>query len=118
MDEFTKVEIERINYLYGNDFKGELTAIDVKLIARFEYARAKEDIESDINRKEHKEDIENNLEAMRSIKEQAIANLESIQKYALSRLESLEKRERPTIEDAQKNELKIDNAPAVLHHGI
>ena len=118
MEDFLKSEIERINYLYGNDFKGDITPDDVKLISRFEYARAKEDIESEKDREEHKENIKNNLETMHSIKERAFSELDAIHDYAFSRLERLEKRERPTIEDAQKNELKIDNAPAVLHHGI
>ena len=118
MEEFLKSEIERINYLYGNDFKGDITPDDVKLIARFEYQKAKNEIEYKIENDKILEKAENNVKGAQSVFEKAISNMEELHARALGRMDRLEKRERPTIEDAQKNELKIDNAPAVLHHGI
>lgn len=40
MEQFTNEELERINQLYGNDFKG-ITADDASLIARWERDRAR-----------------------------------------------------------------------------
>lgn len=117
MDEFTKTELMRIDYLYGNDFKGDITTDDVKLISRFEYARAREDIESEMDREKQKEEISENLKSSENITNTAIENLNSILSYAMERLERLEKRERPTIEDAQKDEFNVVQRSAVTHDG-
>ena len=44
MDEFTNDEKHRIDVLYGEDFKGEISPDDVKLIQRFEAYKAKHDV--------------------------------------------------------------------------
>ena len=43
MDEFTNEEKHRIDVLYGEDFKGEISIDDVKLIQRYEAYKAKHD---------------------------------------------------------------------------
>lgn len=42
MDEFTNEEKHKIDVLYGNDFKGEMTIDDVKLIQRYEAYKAQQ----------------------------------------------------------------------------
>ena len=117
MDDFTKAERARIDYLYGNDFSGDITQEDIKLISRFEYARAYEDIQSDMKREQTANDSKRDIEIAQSLLEQALSNMQEQQARAIARLDALEKRERPTIEDAQKNEFNVVQRSAVTHDG-
>lgn len=117
MDEFTKTERARIDYLYGSDFEGDITQDDIKLISRFEYARAYEDIQAEIKREQTANDSKRDLENAQMLCDQALANMQEQQARALARLDALEKRERPTIEQAQKEELKPQNMTRTVRDG-
>lgn len=117
LDDFTKTERTRIDCLYGSDFAGDITQDDVKLIARFEYARAYEDIQAELNHEQIANDSKRDLENAQMLCDQALANMQEQQIRALARLDALEKRERPTIEQAQKEELKPQNMTRTVRDG-
>ena len=89
MDEFTKAEIERINQLYGTDFK-DITPDDAMLIGRVEAYKAMQDAEYKARIKTIEEEAE--LRREQSIEEhkQAMANLETLAKAARERLKAVE----------------------------
>lgn len=89
MDEFTKAEIERINQLYGTDFK-DITPDDAMLIGRVEAYKAMQDAEYKARIKAIEEEAE--LRRNQSIEEhkQAMANLETLAKAAHARLKAVE----------------------------
>lgn len=89
MDEFTKAEIERINQLYGTDFK-DITPDDAMLIGRVEAYKAMQDAEYKARIKAIEEEAE--LRRQQSIEEheQAMANLETLAKVSRERLKAVE----------------------------
>lgn len=117
MEKFTAKESDRINELYANGFKGEITADDISLISRFEYMKAYNDIQASIENEKLKDGAKLRADNTQSMFDQAMENMRELHEIALARLERLEKRERPSIEDAQKSEIKIENRSAVSHDG-
>ena len=117
MEKFTAEETDRINVLYGTGFKGEINEDDIKLISRFEYMKAYNDIETQNKENEISTKLKRESANAQSIFEQALSNMQELQQRALSRYEKLEKRERPTIEDAQKDEFNVVQRSAVTHNG-
>lgn len=109
MDEFTNEEKHRIDVLYGTDFK-DITADDVKLIARYEAYKAKNDAKLQAEIEAIKTESETKLAYALKQQTQAMSNLDELHARALLRLDRLEKRERETIEQAQ--------AKDGLHDGI
>lgn len=86
MDEFSNEEKQRLDQLYGNDFK-DITPDDAQLIARYEAWKA-------VNESKHKAEIE-------SIKAETAIRIENARKqseYALSTLKELRDRARNRYE--------------------
>ena len=87
--DFTNAEKERINQLYGNDFK-DITPDDAMLIGRWEAAKA-------VMREEHQAKIEAmqaeteaKIAAANERAAQAMGNLQELHARALERLERIE----------------------------
>lgn len=110
MDEFTKAERARIDYLYGTDFEGEISTDDVKLISRFERVKAEQQIQFEQQSEAAKSEAKRANDEAQGIFAKAMSNLDELHTRALSRMDRLEKRERETIEQAQ--------AKDGLHDGI
>ena len=108
MEKFTAKETDRINVLYAENFKGEITADDIALISRFEYMKAYNDIETQNKENETSAKLKRDSDNAQSLFEQAMTNMQQLQERAMSRYDKLEKRERPTIEEAQKDEYMVD----------
>ena len=108
MEKFTAEETDRINVLYGTNFKGEVTADDIALIARFEYMKAYNDIETQMKENETSTKLKRDADNAQSLFEQAFSNLQEMQQRAIERYDRLEKRERPSIEQAQKDEYTVN----------
>ena len=89
MNEFTKAEIERINQLYGNDFK-DITPDDAMLIGRFEANKALQENEYQEKIKAIQTESETKLQHMKEEHEAAMSNLEFLHAKAVSRLERVE----------------------------
>ena len=117
MEKFTIEETDRLNVLYADGFKGEITADDVALISRFEYMKAFDDITAQMKNDEIKKNADVRAAGTQSMFDQAMANMQELHARALPNLEKLEKRERPKFEDAQKQEYKIENRSVVSHDG-
>lgn len=117
MDEFTKAERARIDYLYGTDFEGDISTDDVKLIARFERVKAEQQIEFEQQSESAKNDAKRANDEAQGIFAKAMSNLDELHTRAIARMDRLEKREHISIEDAQKSEIKIENRSAVSHDG-
>ena len=117
MEKFTATESDRINVLYAEGFKGEITADDIALISRFEYSKAYEAIQAEIKNEEIKAGAKARAEGTQSVFEQAMSNMQELHARALARMDALEKRERPTIEQAQKEELKPQNMTRTVRDG-
>lgn len=88
MDEFTNEEKQRIDYLYGNDFK-DITPNDALLIARFEVCKAKQDEEHKAIIAAIQAETEMKLANAKIEHERAMNNLETLKDEALKRLEVL-----------------------------
>lgn len=116
MEKFTTEETDRLNILYADGFKGEITALDVRLISRFEYMKAFDDITAQMKNEEIKENAKARAAGTQSVFEQALTNMQELHARALANFDKLEKRERPKFEDAQKQEYKIETGSA--HNGI
>ena len=89
MDEFTKAEIERINHLYGTDFK-DITPDDAMLIGRVEAYKAMQDEEYKARIKAVEEEAELRRRQSEEMHAQAMANLETLAKTARARLKAVE----------------------------
>ena len=89
MYEFTHEEIERINYLYGTDFK-EITPDDALLIGKFEANKAMQEEEYKARIKAIKEESEQRLEQNAIQHEAAMSNLKYLHDQAIARLENVE----------------------------
>lgn len=90
MDEFTKTERARIDYLYGNDFKGDITPDDVKLISRFESMLANQKMQFEQNKKESLEEIKSMNDEAQSAFVKAMDNLNELHERAIARLDRVE----------------------------
>ena len=90
MDEFTKAERARIDYLYGNDFAGDITSDDVKLISRFESALANQKTRFEQSKKESFEEIRNLQAEAQSAFVEAMNNLNELHARAIDRLDRME----------------------------
>ena len=117
MEKFTATETDRINVLYADGFKGEITADDIALISRFEYMKAYSAIEYEMKEKETQEKMRTMIDNAQTITDKALNALNDLHTFALSRMAALEKRERPTIEQAQKEELKPQNMTRTVRDG-
>ena len=117
MEKFTIEETDRLNVLYADGFKGEITADDVALISRFEYMKAFDDITAQMKNEEIKENAKARAAGTQSMFDQAMANMQELHARALANFDKIEKRERINIEDAQKQEYKIENRSVVSHDG-
>ena len=89
MDELTKAEIDRINKLYGNDFK-DITPDDALLIAKFERMKAQQEGEYLARIEAINKENEQNIKQSKAEHEKAMQNLEELQAKALARLERVE----------------------------
>ena len=86
--EFTNAEQERINQLYGNDFK-DITPDDAQLIARWESWKATQDLEYRAKTDALKAETQAKMEESKRIADKAMADLEELKLAALARLERL-----------------------------
>ena len=89
MYEFTKAEIERINQLYGTDFK-DITPDDAMLIGRFEANKALQKDEHRAKLEAIQAESENRMRICEEEHKQAMGNLKALQAKALARLERVE----------------------------
>lgn len=89
MDEFTKAEIERINQLYGTDFK-DITPDDAMLIGRVEAYKATQEGEYKARIKAIEEESELRRKQSEEVHAQAMENLETLAKAARERLKAVE----------------------------
>lgn len=86
MDEFTKEEQNRINLLYGTDFK-DATPDDFKLISRWEKYKAVNDAEYELKRKAMEEETQAKLSIAREKESLAIETLKAKASAAREKLE-------------------------------
>ena len=84
--DFTNEEKERINQLYGNDFK-DITPEDAQLIARWESYKAAQNLEYKAKLDAIQAETKAKLEYATIEHEQAMNNLEALKDAALARLE-------------------------------
>lgn len=91
--DFTNEEKDRINQLYGNDFKG-ITPDDAQLIARFEQFKAVQNAKFKAESEAIAAQAQANLENANRIAETALANLNELHERAIARLDRFENRER------------------------
>lgn len=89
MDEFTKAEIERINQLYGSDFK-DITPDDATLIARWETQKALKSAEFKAREEALMTEMQAKVEQSQALYEQAAANLRELHDIAVRRLEAFD----------------------------
>lgn len=89
MDELTKAEIDRINKLYGNDFK-DITPNDALLIAKFERMKAQREGEYLARIEAINKENEQNIKQSKAEHKLAMQNLQELQERAISRLERIE----------------------------
>lgn len=87
--QFSNVEKERINQLYGNDFEG-ITPNDAILIARWERAKAIEESEHAARMQAIKAESQANLEQSRAFFDKAMENLNAQHEAAMKRLEAFD----------------------------
>lgn len=87
--DFTNEEKERINQLYGNDFK-DITPEDAALVGRWEAWKATNESEHQAKLDAIKAETEMKLENARRESEQAMNNLEELKNAALARLEGID----------------------------
>ena len=89
MDDFTNDEKHRIDVLYGTDFK-DITADDVKLIARYEAYKAKNDAKVQAEIDAIRTESETKLAFALEQQTQAMNNLNELHERAIARLELIE----------------------------
>ena len=89
MDEFTTEERERINLLYGTDFK-DATPDDFKLIQRWEAYRAKTDAEFKAKNEMLKAELEEKTRIASQQALYAMETLDNLKEAALARLKAVE----------------------------
>lgn len=98
MEKFTAKESDRINELYANGFKGEITAYDISLISRFEYMKAYNDIQATIENEKLKDGAKLRADNTQSMFDQAMENMRELHERAIARLDRFESRERARYE--------------------
>ena len=89
MEEFTVAEQDRINLLYGTDFK-DITPDDMELVKRFERMKAVNDAKFQAEMALMKETAQAKTELMQAQHKQAMNNLQELHDAALKRLEMIE----------------------------
>lgn len=87
--EFTHEEIERINQLYGNDFK-DITPNDAALIGRWESHKAVKNAELQAQLEAIKEVSQARIAASKEQAENSKTALQELKEAALRRLEVIE----------------------------
>ena len=87
--DFTNEQKQRIDYLYGNDFK-DITPDDAMLIAQWEQAKALNDAEFQAKISAIEAETQAKVENSREMHEQAMSNLKEMHQAAMKRLESVE----------------------------
>lgn len=87
--EFTHEEIERINQLYGNDFK-DITPSDAELIGRWESYKAVKNTELQAQLAAIKEESQARIAYSKAQAENSKAALQELKEAALHRLEVIE----------------------------
>ena len=93
MDEFTNEEKHRIDLLYGNDMKlDDFSLDDVKLIQRWESARAK-----------HDEKVQAQIELMQQESEQRLAESTELFELAKKNVKELARRSRKRYKELRQN---------------
>lgn len=86
--EFTNEEKERINQLYGNDFK-DITPDDASLIGRWEAWKAVQENEHRAKIAQYEAEANAKMENSKRIADKAMEDLETLKNVALARLERL-----------------------------
>ena len=86
MDEFTKEEQNRINLLYGTDFK-DATPDDFKLISRWEHYKATNDEEYKLKKEAIEQETQAKIELAREKEKLAIDVLKAKAAAAREKLE-------------------------------
>lgn len=86
---FTNEQKQRIDYLYGNDFK-DITPDDALLIAQWEQAKALNDAEFKKQCELAQAETQARIEAANERAAQAMSNLQELHAKALERLERIE----------------------------
>lgn len=89
MEGFTNEEHERINKLYGTDFK-DITPEDAKLIVRYEAYKTSRERELSEEHAAIIADVEEKKVLAREVAENAMASIEELKVAALARLENIE----------------------------
>lgn len=89
MDEFTTEEKERINVLYGSDF-ADTTPDDIKLIQRWEKARAEIDAQFKTENELLQTEFEEKIRIVSAQVEHAMNALDELKEAALARLKAVE----------------------------
>ena len=87
--DFTQAELERINLLYGTDFK-DITPDDALLIGRWEAQKAVREDEHRARIEAMNEKTKKDIEHSTELFEKSMANLEELHDMALSRLKAVE----------------------------
>lgn len=88
-DEFTKEELNRINILYGTDFK-DIKPDDALIIGRFEAMRAKQDAEFQKRLETMENESNARIKACEAEKRKALSNLKDLHNAAIARLDRVE----------------------------
>lgn len=87
--DFTNEEKERINQLYGNDFKG-ITPEDAALIGRWEAWKATQQGEYQAKLEALQAETQAKIETAQAESDKAMENLEAMRQAALARLEGID----------------------------
>lgn len=87
--DFTNEQKQRIDYLYGNDFK-DITPEDALLIAQWEQAKAINDAEFQAKMRAIEVETQARIEGANERAAQAMGNLQELHARALERLERIE----------------------------
>ena len=89
LENFTQEEIQRIDCLYSNDFKG-ITPDDASLIARYEFEKAQEDAITQAKLDEAKRYNDKRMKDETKKLNTAIAQLNELHARAIARLDRFE----------------------------
>ena len=87
--DFTNEEKERINQLYGNDFK-DITPDDAMLIARWERMKALQESEHQAKLDALQAEMKARIKSAQAESDKAMENLETLKQAALARLEGID----------------------------
>ena len=87
--DFTNEQKQRIDQLYGNDFK-DITPDDAMLIAQWEQAKALNEAEFQAKISAIEAETQAKIENSREMHEQAMKNLQDMHDAAMERLKAVE----------------------------